>query len=233
MSETSANASAIAQTLQLVEEITKAPGARPQVSEVGRVLEVGVGVAIVSGLAHALAEEMVVFASGGAGIVSDLEPGRLGVILLCPADGLAVGDDVHRTGEVVSVPVGDALLGRIVDLYVMSATRPLFAGLDPSKRNEEELKAGKEAYLKGLAQLEHFMDQGPCAVGGNLGYADCAMLPCLQLMGIIAARHDIADPYAGLPKLSAWWQHMRTLPASRGFIERYQAAITDFFQGRR
>lgn len=109
------NASAIERTLQLVEEITKAPGARPQVSEVGRVLEVGVGVAIVSGLAHALAEEMVVFASGGAGIVSDLEPGRLGVILLCPADGLAVGDDVHRTGEVVSVPVGDALLGRIVD----------------------------------------------------------------------------------------------------------------------
>lgn len=158
----------------------------------------------------------------------------------CLAESMVIMDYLEDAYPVPPLLPADALsrakarlLGRIVDLYVMSATRPLFAGLDPSKRNEEELKAGKEAYLKALAQLEHFMNQGPCAVGGNLGYADCAMLPCLQLMGIIAARHDIADPYAGLPKLSAWWQHMQTLPASRGFIERYQAAITDFFQGRR
>ena len=158
----------------------------------------------------------------------------------CLAESMVIMDYLEDAYPAPALLPADALsrakarlLGRIIDLYVMSATRPLFAGLDPSKRNEEELKAGKEAYLKGLAQLEHFMDQGPCAVGGNLGYADCAMLQCLQLMGIIAARHDIADPYAGLPKLSAWWQHMRTLPASRGFIERYQAAITDFFQGRR
>lgn len=158
----------------------------------------------------------------------------------CLAESMVIMDYLEDAYPVPPLLPADALsrakarlLGRIVDLYVMSATRPLFAGLDPSKRNEEELKAGKEAYLKALAQLEHFMDQGPCAVGGNLGYADCAMLPCLQLMGIIAARHDIADPYAGLPKLSAWWQHMQTLPASRGFIERYQVAITDFFQGRR
>lgn len=125
------------------------------------------------------------------------------------------------------------LLGRIVDLYVMAATRPLFAGLDPTKRNEEELNAGKAAYLSALTQLEHFMDRGPCAIGTELGYADCAMLPCLQLMGIIANRHGIADPYDGLPKLTAWWQHMHTLTPARDFIDRYESAVNSFFQGQR
>ena len=102
-------------TLTLVGEVTSAPGLRPHVEEVGRVLEVGVGVAIVTGLSHALADEMVVFASGGTGIVSDLEPGRLGIVLLCPMDGLAVGDEVHRSRKVASVPVGETILGRVVD----------------------------------------------------------------------------------------------------------------------
>jgi glutathione S-transferase len=125
------------------------------------------------------------------------------------------------------------LLGRIVDLYVMAATRPLFAALDPNQRNEAELTAGKESYLKALAQLEHFMGSGPCAVGSDLGYADCAMLPCLQLMNIIAARVDITDPYAGLPKLSTWWHHMHEQPKARDFIGRYEAAVAQFFQSRR
>lgn len=125
------------------------------------------------------------------------------------------------------------LLGRIVDLYVMAATRPLFAGFDPAKRNEAEVAAGKSAYLKALSQLEHFMDFGPFAVGKKLGYADCAMLPCLQLMGIIVNRYDIDDPYAGLPKLSAWWQHMQSTQPTQDFIERYQTAVFSFFASRR
>ena len=124
------------------------------------------------------------------------------------------------------------LLAQIVDRYVMATTGPLFAGLDPAKRNEAELAAGKDAYLKALAHLEHFMGDGPCALDEELGYADCAILPCLQLMGIIVARHGITDPYNGLPKLSAWWRHMHSLPAARQFIDRYELAITSFFQGR-
>jgi glutathione S-transferase len=125
------------------------------------------------------------------------------------------------------------LLGRIVDLYVMASTRPLFAGLDPTKRDEAEVAAGKDAYFKALSQLEHFMGSGPFAVGSTLGYADCAMLPCLQLMSIIASRYDIADPYADLPKLSAWWRHMQTTEPTQAFIERYQTAVFGFFQSRR
>lgn len=125
------------------------------------------------------------------------------------------------------------LLARIVDLYVMGAARPLFAAIDPTKRNEVELAAGKDAYLTALGQLEHFMGKGPCAIDEKLGYADCAILPCLQLMSIIVARFDIADPYAKLPKLAAWWQHMQSLPPAQRFIDRYETEVNNFFQGRR
>ena len=61
------------------------PSPAPVLTEVGTVTEVGDGVAVVSGLARALADELLVFASGVRGIVLDLEPGRLGVILLGPS----------------------------------------------------------------------------------------------------------------------------------------------------
>ena len=87
----------------------------PVLTETGTVTEVADGVAIVSGLARALADELLVFASGVQGIVLDLEPGRLGVILLGPSEQIRLGETVYRTRKVVSVPVGPALLGRVVD----------------------------------------------------------------------------------------------------------------------
>lgn len=91
------------------------PAPTPAITEVGKVTEVGDGVAVVTGLARALAEELLVFESGVRGMVLDLEPGRLGVILLGPSESISLGEDVRRTRKVVSVPVGPALLGRVVD----------------------------------------------------------------------------------------------------------------------
>lgn len=91
------------------------PSPSPVLTEVGQVTEVGEGVAVVSGLARALADELLVFACGVRGIVLDLEPGRLGVILLGPSELITQGEAVRRTNTVVSVPVGASLLGRIVD----------------------------------------------------------------------------------------------------------------------
>jgi F-type H+-transporting ATPase subunit alpha len=91
------------------------PAPTPVLTEVGKVTEVGDGVAVVSGLARAVADELLVFASGVLGIVLDLEPGRLGVILLGPSELITLGEYVRRTRKVVSVPVGPALLGRVVD----------------------------------------------------------------------------------------------------------------------
>lgn len=84
-------------------------------TEVGTVTEVGDGIAVVSGLARALADELLVFASGVRGVVLDLEPDRLGVILLGPSQLVSFGEDVWRTHKVFSVPVGPGLIGRIVD----------------------------------------------------------------------------------------------------------------------
>ncbi|MCK8465522.1 F0F1 ATP synthase subunit alpha [Aliiroseovarius sp. S1339] len=99
----------------LVQSLLDSPPPAPEVSEVGRVAEVGDGIAIVTGLARALADELLDFASGVRGIVFDVEPGRLGVVLLGPSQMVRLGEDVRRTKRVVGVPVGPALLGRVVD----------------------------------------------------------------------------------------------------------------------
>lgn len=91
------------------------PAPTPVLTEVGRVTEVADGVAVVVGLARALADELLVFACGVQGIVLDLEPDRLGVVLLGPSELISLGEDVRRTRKVVSVPVGDGLLGRVVN----------------------------------------------------------------------------------------------------------------------
>lgn len=87
----------------------------PTLTEVGTVTELADGVAVVSGLGKALADELLIFASGVRGIVLDLEPGRLGVILLGPSTLIRLGEDVWRTRKVVQAPVGTALLGRVMD----------------------------------------------------------------------------------------------------------------------
>ncbi|WP_236012206.1 F0F1 ATP synthase subunit alpha [Marinobacter mangrovi] len=100
---------------QWINSLLDAPPPEPVLTEVGRVAEVGDGIAVVTGLARALSDELLVFDSGVQGIVLDLEPGRLGVVLLGPAERIVPGEPVRRTRKVVSVPVGPALLGRVVD----------------------------------------------------------------------------------------------------------------------
>src|SRR5690554_7849218 len=74
---------------------THAPA--PVLTEVGRVTEVGDGVAVVTGLARALADELVIFECGVRGIVLDLEPGRLGVILLGPSELITLGEEDRKS----------------------------------------------------------------------------------------------------------------------------------------
>lgn len=86
-----------------------------QTSEVGRVVEVGDGIARVYGLASAMAGEMVEFSSGVRGQVFNLEENSVGVIILGDYLKIAEGDEVKTTGKLLSVPAGDALIGRVVD----------------------------------------------------------------------------------------------------------------------
>ncbi|KAF2769501.1 ATPase alpha subunit [Teratosphaeria nubilosa] len=84
-------------------------------SETGRVLSVGDGIARVHGMNNVQAEELVEFASGVKGMCMNLEAGQVGVVLFGSDRLVKEGETVKRTGEIVDVPVGPELLGRVVD----------------------------------------------------------------------------------------------------------------------
>jgi F-type H+-transporting ATPase subunit alpha len=88
---------------------------QPRLEQVGRVARVGDGVAIVTGLPETRLDELLVFDGGVRGIAVDLGKETIGCVLLGASAGIAAGGVVHGTGEVARVPVGDALLGRVVD----------------------------------------------------------------------------------------------------------------------
>ena len=85
------------------------------VREVGRVLEVGDGIARIYGLSGVMAGEMVQFPNGTIGLAFNLDEHSVGVIILGDYLSINEGDEVKTTGRLLSVPVGDALLGRVVD----------------------------------------------------------------------------------------------------------------------
>lgn len=85
------------------------------VSEIGYVLSVGDGIARVYGLDNVQANEMVEFSNGVRGMALNLEESNVGVVLFGSDQGIREGDTVKRTQEIVSVPVGMELLGRVVD----------------------------------------------------------------------------------------------------------------------
>lgn len=122
-----------------LEGLVNSPSPAPVLTETGIVTEVADGVAIVSGLARALSDELLVFASGVQGIVLDLEPGRLGVILLGQSERIRLGETVYRTRKVVSVPVGSALLGRVVD--AMGRPRDTLGPIDAVAEHPIEAEA--------------------------------------------------------------------------------------------
>ncbi len=83
--------------------------------EVGTVVTSGDGIARVEGLPSAMANELLEFSNGTLGIALNLDVREIGVVVLGESDGIEEGSQVRRTGEVLSVPVGDGYLGRTVD----------------------------------------------------------------------------------------------------------------------
>jgi len=83
--------------------------------EVGRVTEIGDGIARVEGLHSAMTNELLEFEGGLLGVALNLDVREIGVVLLGDGAHIEEGQPVRRTGEVLSVPVGDAFLGRVVD----------------------------------------------------------------------------------------------------------------------
>ena len=87
----------------------------PQLERVGRVLQIGDGVATIAGLPDTRLDELLVFDGGVRGLAVDLGEEAVGCVLLGDAGRISAGSIVRGTGEVARVPVGDVLLGRVVD----------------------------------------------------------------------------------------------------------------------
>ncbi|MFQ5420803.1 MAG: F0F1 ATP synthase subunit alpha, partial [Anaerolineae bacterium] len=88
---------------------------KAEARSVGTVVTVADGVALVSGLADVKASEIVEFSNGVAGVALNLEPESVGVVVMGDYEGIESGDEVRATGQIASVPVGDAMIGRVVD----------------------------------------------------------------------------------------------------------------------
>ena len=149
------NAAEIASVIQAeIEKYTDAI----RVEEVGTVLEVGDGIARVYGLSNVMAGEMVQFPNGAIGLAFNLEEGSVGVTILGDYLEIQEGDEVKALGKLLSVPVGEAVIGRVVDPLgnpldgkgpiAMTETRPVeftapgVAGRQPVK---EPLQTGIKA----------------------------------------------------------------------------------------
>jgi F-type H+/Na+-transporting ATPase subunit alpha len=86
-----------------------------QQAQVGRVLEVGDGIARVAGLPNAAVNEMLRFENGETGLALNLDEASIGAVILGSVSGIEEGQLVRATGDILSVPVGDGLLGRVVN----------------------------------------------------------------------------------------------------------------------
>ena len=110
-----------------------------EVSETGTVLSAGDGIARIYGLEEAMAGELIEFPNGVQGMILNLEEDNVGAALLGAATLVKEGDEVRRTGRIVDVPVGEALLGRVVN----ALGEPIdgMGEIEASHRRQIEIKA--------------------------------------------------------------------------------------------
>ena len=129
----------------ITEEIRQYRG-QVDVAEVGKVLEVGDGIARIYGLSNAMAGERLKFSNGAHGQVFNLEESSVGVVILSDYTGIKEGDEVRRTGELLSVPVGEAMIGRVVN--------PLGEPLDGKGPIETPYRRPLEFKAPGIAERQ-------------------------------------------------------------------------------
>ena len=99
----------------LIKQQIKDYRSKLELDDVGTVCTVGDGISRVHGLDRCMSGELLEFSNGTYGMAMNLEQDFVGCVLLGSEDGIKEGSGVKRTGRIVSVPVGDALLGRVVN----------------------------------------------------------------------------------------------------------------------
>ena len=107
-----------------------------KISEVGNVVSVGDGITWISGLPTATLDEIMVFEDGSRGVVFELNEDLIGAVLLHETAALTAGNCVYRSNHTIDIPVGDALLGRVVDPLGL----PLDGGIAPATKDRQALE---------------------------------------------------------------------------------------------
>ena len=102
-------------TFKVLGRALKEYAPKPEIQKVGTVSYIGAGVARVTGLSGVKSEELLRFVGEKMGMAFNLDQKEIGVILLDEREGLSAGSDVQRTGRLMDAPIGDGLLGRVVD----------------------------------------------------------------------------------------------------------------------
>ena len=135
-------------------------------SSTGVVLQVTDGIARIYGLQDAMMSELVEFPNGAEGMILNLEEDNVGVIVMGDANGISEGDEVKRTGRIIDVPVGEALLGRVVNALgePVDGKGPIVT----DKRRNIEVKAPgvverqpvREALLTGIKAIDSMIPIG-------------------------------------------------------------------------
>ncbi|MGB4471787.1 MAG: F0F1 ATP synthase subunit alpha, partial [Limnochordia bacterium] len=98
-----------------LKELIETHTSEVEFSEAGTVIQVGDGIARVQGLYNAMSGELLEFANGAQGMVLNLDEDTIGAVILGSDAGIKEGDPVKLTGRMAEVPVGDGLVGRIVN----------------------------------------------------------------------------------------------------------------------
>ena len=102
-------------TFKVLGRALKEYAPKPEIQKVGTVSYIGAGIARVTGLSGVKSEELLRFVGEKMGMAFNLDQKEIGVILLDESEGLSAGSDVQRTGRLMDAPIGDGLLGRVVD----------------------------------------------------------------------------------------------------------------------
>src|SRR5437867_3674150 len=129
------------------------------VSETGSVISVGDGIARIHGLEKVMSGELIEFPHGVSGIAMNLEEDQVGAVLLGDFTEIKEGDEVRRTKRIMSVPVGDALIGRVVNALgvpvdgkgpIMTDTRNAIERLAPGVVDRQPVKEPMQTGLKAI-----------------------------------------------------------------------------------
>ena len=174
-------------------------------SEVGTVILVGDGIARASGLEKCMAGELLQFENGEYGMAQNLEENTVSIVLLGSDVGIKEGSTVKRTGKVVSVPVGEGMIGRVVNALgqPIDGAGPIetteFRAIEsraPGIIDRQPVKEPLQTGIKAIDLVEPFVKGGKTGLFGGAGVGKTVIL--MEMINNIAKQHGGISVFAGV-----------------------------------